>query len=142
MLLQEFAKERGVSAGTVSKYIRRHQADFEGHLKEKGNQKELDEEAIQLLNSIYPLQIIEVKRDEETERLLKKATEHIIELQQRVNDMSAELMKNKEEMLEMKTAQLRIEVKAESLEEQNKEKDEIIAKLKNRNLIERIMNKD
>lgn len=127
MKLSRFCEERQVKQNTVNQYIKRHQSEFKGHITKKGNCTELDDEAVQLLNEIYPFRVVQIVHDEETERLLKKVTEHAIELQQRINSMS-------EEMIEIKAEKLMIEMKLNSQEEE-------ITRLKSRNLISRILNK-
>ena len=78
MILRDFANERNESAHTIATYIRRHPDLFDGHTGKKGNQLTLDEEAVAILDKIYPLpKLIEVVDNPETEEKLRKAMETI-----------------------------------------------------------------
>lgn len=55
VLLKDFAEGRNVSAHTIATYIRRHPEAFEGHTGMEGNKLQLDEEAVAILNKVYPL---------------------------------------------------------------------------------------
>ncbi len=148
MKLLDFTENRGIKLDTAVKYIYRHD-EFRGHYKGRGSKIEIDDVAEELLSEIYPLQIIQVVKDEETERLLKEATKHIIELQQRMSDQTDQLIELKAEKLalEMKVSEDNskmeaLEQRVNELDRKNLDQEQAIERLKNRSLIQRILNKD
>lgn len=133
MTITEFARSRNEQVNTVSKYIREH-PEFEGHIKQKGKQKILDDKALELLDVKYPLPkpvtiINGIPEDEhykalqEKDEQIQKLQQAIIELQKHQSDMALEIG-------ELRAQALLIEDKQRQIDE-----------LKNRNLWERIINK-
>lgn len=87
ILLTKFANERNVTADAVSTYIRRHKDEFEGHTKRQGNKLLLDDDALIILDEVYPLQKpIEVIEDTESRKKLILAQERIIQLQTQLSE--------------------------------------------------------
>ena len=74
MTIKEYAKARGVSYEAVRQTIKRHAADLEGHITVPGDgrAKQLDEEAIELLDlwrGGSPYVIMTTEQSEEVQRL-------------------------------------------------------------------------
>jgi len=91
MNISQFAKKRDIQTQTVAIYIRRHPELFEGLTTQDGKSIELSEEALEILNEVYPLQqpmeIENEKLIEELERTkadLEEARDYIIRLQKRL----------------------------------------------------------
>lgn len=166
MKIAEFAKSRNVSIDTIHKYIRRNSEAFDGHITNEGKRFILDEEAVRLLNEKYPLpRPIEVIDDIETIKELSETRRELADAQKRILDLQGQLLsvtaklahaEAMEMMLEDKKNQLlkaeneisdlRIEnrtnyEKLSQLESANTEHLIELERLKNRGLIERILNK-
>lgn len=54
ILMKDFADGRGVNPDTIATYIRRHPELFDGHTQKSSNKLLLDDEAVELLNKVYP----------------------------------------------------------------------------------------
>lgn len=157
--LSSFAEERNIDKDTISQYIRRHPEMFDGHTKIEGKIMYLDDAAVGLLEEKYPLpkpiQIIEdvetIKELAETSKQLAKAREMIIVLQN-------ELMSKQEEISDLRGTVAKIEAKEVLLTDKQNQIEELkaeraenketlesmqreIDRLKNRGLIERLLNK-
>lgn len=157
MNISEFARSRGIEPQTVRHYVNDHE-DIKKHTKKVGKTVELSDEAIELLDKIYPLprpvQLVNGVDPDEHKAVQDKLTaaqEFIIKLQNKMMEdqkllAQAEAQK---QLLEDKEAQLnaakvegekkdtKIEEQIRQLEELKKENE----RLKNRSLFERIFNK-
>lgn len=156
MNLTEFAESREIRINALSNYISRHPDLFKNHVKRIGKTVELDEDAIKILNTKYPVpkpvQIIKGIPQEEYNSVLKKA-EILAEKLAMANDMIAKIqterieeqkeladLKSKKILLEDKELQLK---KAEDKAAQSeKEKQELLRKYsalyeKNREYLEK-----
>ena len=146
MNIKQFAELHNQNQRTIVMYIKRHKEIFEGHIIKIGNSKYLDNEAITILENQYPLpKPIPVIENIETQKKYVSSLEKINYLQDKILDLQKQLK-------ESKTLRLLLE---KSQEQTQKLSDEIISlkvkiesqeieynKLKNRNLWERILNKD
>ena len=146
MNIKQFAELHNQNQRTIVMYIKRHKEIFEGHIIKIGNSKYLDNEAITILENQYPLpKPIPVIENIETQKKYVSSLEKINYLQEKILDLQKQLQ-------ESKTLKLLLE---KSQEQTQKLSDEIISlkvkiesqeveynKLKNRNLWERILNKD
>ena len=144
--IKQFAELHNQNQRTIVMYIKRHKEIFEGHIIKIGNSKYLDNEAITILENQYPLpKPIPVIENIETQKKYVSSLEKINYLQDKILDLQKQLK-------ESKTLRLLLE---KSQEQTQKLSDEIISlkvkiesqeieynKLKNRNLWERILNKD
>lgn len=132
MNIKEFADTHDQQIGTVVMYIRRHKDLFNDHIEKVGNNTELDDEAIRLLELQYPLpKPIQVVENTETQQKYINALEHINYLQNEMLNIQKEL--NKYQSLKF------------LLDKKEKDFDELSSKyekLKNRGLWDRIINKD
>lgn len=160
MNIREFAYTHDQQPGTVATYIKRHKNLFNDHIEKVGNNTELDDEAIRLLELQYPLpKPIQVVENTETQQ------KYINSLEQ-INYLQNQLLQFKEQLQEFKSLKLLLEEKnneykiakdkIESLNEEIicmvakeerhlmhiKELNSKYEKLKNRGLWDRIINKD
>lgn len=154
MNISEFAKSRGLQTNTVSKYIREHASEFDGHTQVNGKAVELDDRALELLEKKYPKPkdpiVIGINKDEhytmmaEKDDQIRALQERIIEIQQKheqvayrlgqlasIEDQSAKVAE------ELKAAQAVIAEKDRDIYKANAE----IERLKSRSLWQRIRNK-
>lgn len=166
ILLTNFAESRNEKPDTIRKYISRHKSEFEGHCSFCGTKMEIDDYAVTMLDQVYPLpKPIEIIEDTESKNELIKAQKLIIQLQQKISEQSLALaqaettkmlLEDKEEQLKEKRDEL-----DEKKQELNQAKEEIYAeraraeaeklkaeeaqreidRLKNRSLLDRILNK-
>lgn len=126
MKLVDFAKSRNERPDTIRKYISRHQEEFAGHTNKSGNKMELDEEAVELLEEVYPLPapvevIVDTTSREElirTQKLLIQAQQEMMRMQTLVAQAEAQkiLLEDRESQLaeaKEELAQLRAELDAE-----------------------------
>ena len=129
MIISEFADSRDVQSQVISRYIRRHFDEFQGHTKKNGKSVELDDTAIKLLEKKYALpKPVEVVVDKESQEKLLKAQELIIGLQQQLLEANNKLLEaDREKYL---------------LEDRERALNDELERLKGRNLWERIINKD
>lgn len=135
MTIKEFCGVRpNIQVPSVIKYMKRNSELFEGHISGSGQQTELDDVAIRLLEEKYPMSM-EVIPSPNAELLaeLDKAKNMIIQLQQ--NEIVREKLLAKAEldklMLEERSIQL-LEAKSScaELQSQNAELHEEIGSLK------------
>lgn len=166
ILLTNFAESRNEKPDTIRKYISRHKEDFDGHCSFCGTKMEIDDDAVAMLDLVYPLpKPIEIIEDTESRKELIKAQKLIIQLQQKISEQSLALaqaeatkmlLEDKEEQLKEKKDEL--EEKKNDLLQARQEiaferaradterikADEVqkeIDRLKNRGLFDRILNK-
>ena len=166
ILLTSFAESRNEKPDTIRKYISRHKDEFEGHCSFNGTKMELDNTAITILDEVYPLpKPIEIIEDTESRRELIKAQQLIIQLQQKISEQSMALaqaeatkllLEDKEEQLKEKKDELaerkeeiarakeEISVERQRADMERKKAEDVqreVDRLKNRGLLERILNK-
>lgn len=128
MTITEFAHSRNQQPQTISRYISRH-SEFDNHTKKVGKNVELDDEALKLLDEVYPLPkpvtIINGIPEEEHLKALAQKDEQIqklqaafIELQNKYSDLALEngelqgqrlLLEDKKEQLKEKEEELKAE---------------------------------
>lgn len=164
MNISEFARSRGIEPQTVRHYVNDHE-DIKKHTKKVGKTVELSDEAIELLDKIYPLprpvQIMNGVDPEEHKAVVDKlssAQEYIIKLHETVEQLKDKVNENEKLiaqaeaqkiLLEDKNSQLEAareegEKKDTEIEEQKKKIEELKnenERLRNRSLFERIFNK-
>lgn len=107
ILLTKFAESRGERGDTVRKYISRHKEAFEGHIDTDGKQMLLDDEAVKLLEEIYPLpKPVEVVEDTESRKKLidalerlEKAKDTILTLNNRCSELEMRRLESETELL-------------------------------------------
>lgn len=91
MRLVDFAEQRGVPSNTIHMYLKRHQAEFEGHIDRSGKNIEIDDVAFNLLDAQYPSPdslvnvVPDPKTQEENIRLLNRNSE-LLEMILRLKD--------------------------------------------------------
>lgn len=141
MTISEFATSRGRKTGTVSKYIREHKSDFEGHVTREGKSVLLDNVAVSLLDAQYPepkpVTIIKgipledhYKALQEKDLQIQSLQQSLIQMQQQYQDAMVKV--GQLDLIEEQAS----EVKAELQET----RDELI-RLRSRSLWQRIRNK-
>lgn len=87
MYLKDFAESRNESSHTIATYIRRHPEEFDGHTSMSGNRLVLDDEAIEMLDKVYPLpKPVEIIVDHESRDKLIKALEEIRVLEKEIKE--------------------------------------------------------
>ena len=87
MYLKDFAEGRNESSHTIATYIRRHPEEFEGHTSMSGNKLVLDDEAIEILDKVYPLpKPVEIIVDHESRDKFIKALEEIRVLEKEIKE--------------------------------------------------------
>ena len=92
MNITEFAKSRNIKPQTVSRYINRHSEKFDGLVLKSGKEITLSEEAIYILDKVYPLpKPIQVIVDHESRDKLVEAQSIIIKLQQQLNNQAEQI---------------------------------------------------
>ena len=144
--IKQFAELHNQNQRTIIMYIKRHKEMFDGHVTKIGNSKYLDNEAIKILEHKYPLpKPIPVVENIETQKKYMLSLEKINYLQEKILDLQKQLQESKTLRLLLEKSQeqtqklsdelISLKVKMESQEEQYN-------KLKNRNLWDRIFNKD
>ena len=159
MNLTAFAESRNVKTNTISNYIARNREMFEGHLIKNGHLTELDEVALEILEKMYPLpdpvQVINGIPQEthiETLNELNQARQKIEERDEIIFKLQQELNRTKSKLVETEsgikllenTAQLKEEFHQKEIVQIQKEVEQQKAevdRLKNRSLIDRILNK-
>ena len=166
ILLTNFAESRNEKPDTIRKYINRHKDEFEGHCSFCGTKMEIDDYAEKMLDQLYPLpKPVEIIEDTESRKELIKAQKLIIQLQQKISEQSLALaqaeatkilLEDKEEQLKEKRNELdekKIELdeakqeissqraRADAEKAKAEEAQREIDRLKNRGLLERILNK-
>ena len=151
ILLTLFAEQRNEKPDTIRKYINRHMEEFEGHFEITGKQMELDEVAVGLLEQKYPLprpvQVVNGVDPDEYADALKK----ISQLQEAVIKLQQARQEDLQKLAAAEATQILLEDKEEALrelkEEYNSEKqkrtevEEELAKLRSRNVWQRLFNK-
>lgn len=164
MNISEFARSRGIEPQTVRHYVNDHE-DIKKHTKKVGKTVELSDEAIELLDKIYPLprpvQLVNGVDPDEHKAVQDKLTaaqEFIIKLQNKMMEdqkllAQAEaqkiLLEDRESQLKIATEEgekkdTEIVLQKKKIEEQNRQLEELKnenERLKNRSLFERIFNK-
>ena len=153
MNISEFASTRGIKTGTVSKYIREHQNEFDGHTYRDGKTVVLDDMAIAMLDAKYPqpVAIVHGIPTEEHYAIVQAKDREIHDLQQQIIRIQAENEKaqyrlgqlelledqaaKKEE--ELKKIQNQLQEKAQELMNANEE----VERMRKRTLWQRIRNK-
>ncbi len=150
MNISEFARSRGEEPQTVRHYINDH-PEIKKHTRKNGKSVELDDEAIELLDKVYPLprpvQMLNGVDPEEHKAVMDKlasAQEHIIKLQDKMMEdqkliAQAEaqqlLLEDKNSQLE--AARSEVEIKDTEIKDLRAE----LERLKNRSFLDRLFNK-
>ena len=92
MYLKDFAESRNESSHTIATYIRRHPEEFDGHTSLSGNKLVLDEEAMAILDKVYPLpKPVEVIVDHESRDMLIVAQNEISRLKDKILQMQEQV---------------------------------------------------
>lgn len=130
MTITEFARSRNEQAQTISIYMKRHAAEFEGHTRKKGKSVELDEKAIEILDKVYPVpkpvQIIngvdpdEHKRVQTELEILRKKYEATLET---MSKLQTQVIEDQKLIAQADAQKILLEDKQKQLEEVKKEKD-------------------
>ncbi len=157
MNISEFARSRGIEPQTVRHYVNDHE-DIKKHTKKVGKTVELSDEAIELLDKIYPLprpvQLVNGVDPDEHKAVQDKLTaaqEFIIKLQNKMMEdqkllAQAEAQK---QLLEDKEAQLNAakvegekkDTEIDDLKKANEDLRVELERLKNRSFFDRLFNK-
>lgn len=141
--IKDYALNHGVTTQAVYKQISNHKKELEGHIiKEKGT-RYLDQEAIRILESYRensPSIVVEQGNKEEVESVRlenQKLKEELLVLQKKYIDIQEENRENLKQlvMLQQKTDQL------EELKNQVSSQQDVIEKVKQSSLWERIWKK-
>lgn len=122
MTISEFLKGRNVERQAITRYINRHEDEFDGHITKTGREIELDEDAIRILERKYPLPApVEIIIDHESRDKLLEAQERIIQLQQTVCELQKQLTEHERTKFLLEDAENRLSVsesKNRALEEE------------------------
>lgn len=157
MNISEFARSRGIEPQTVRHYVNDHEY-IKKHTKKVGKTVELSDEAIELLDKIYPLprpvQLMNGVDPDEHKAVQDKLTaaqDFIIKLQNKMMEdqkllAQAEAQK---QLLEDKEAQLNAakvegekkDTEIDSLKKANEDLRAELERLKNRSFLDRLFNK-
>lgn len=157
MNISEFARSRGIEPQTVRHYVNDHE-DIKKHTKKVGKTVELSDEAIELLDKIYPLprpvQLVNGVDPDEHKAVQDKLTaaqDFIIKLQNKMMEdqkllAQAEAQK---QLLEDKEAQLNAakvegekkDTEIDDLKKANEDLRVELERLKNRSFFDRLFNK-
>lgn len=164
MNISEFARSRGIEPQTVRHYVNDHE-DIKKHTKKVGKTVELSDEAIELLDKIYPLprpvQIMNGVDPEEHKAVVDKlssAQEYIIKLHETVEQLKDKVNENEKLIAQAEAQKILLEDKNSQLEaaraEGEKKDTEIdylkkanedlqaeLERLKNRSFLDRLFNK-
>lgn len=152
MKVTEFLKGRRVERQAVTRYINRHNDFFESHIKKVGKEIDLDDEAVEELDLIYPLEKpVEIVTDVETMKKLQVAMETIVKLQGQLNVMDKQIAESQATQLLLESAEnqlsetkTKLEQKEELLDQTRSELEATkleLEKLKNRSFFQRLLNK-
>lgn len=130
ILLTKFAEERGEKADTIRKYISRHKDDFEGHTCMKENKMLLDEQAIIILDEIYPLpRPIEFVEDTESRKQLLEAYESLNMAKDKIIELQSEIASNIQLIAQAEAQKLLLEDKEQQLNDErikNKKMEDLL----------------
>lgn len=164
MNISEFARSRGVEPQTVRHYVNDHE-DIKKHTKKVGKTVELSDEAIELLDKIYPLprpvQLLNGVDPEEHKAVVDKlssAQEYIIKLHETVEQLKDKVNENEKLIAQAEAQKILLEDKNSQLEaaraegeKKDTENDYLkkanedlraeIERLKNRSFLDRLFNK-
>lgn len=92
MILKDFAEQRNINPDTIRKYIKRHEKEFRGLIKNSGNRMQLEPEAVTLLEKVYHLpQPVQVIEDFETVRELSECRKELAEVYKKLSESTAKL---------------------------------------------------
>lgn len=157
MNISEFARSRGIEPQTVRHYVNDHE-DIKKHTKKVGKMVELSDEAIELLDKIYPLpkpiQIMtgvdpdEHKRVQTELEIIRKKYDATLE---KITVLQDKMMEDQKLIAQAEAQKILLEDKNSQLEAARSEvenKDTEIKdlraeleRLKNRSFIDRLFNK-
>lgn len=144
--IKQFAQLHNQNQRTIIMYIKRHEKIFEGHITKIGNSKYLDNEAITILENQYPLpKPIPVIENIETQKKYVSSLEKINYLQDRISDLQKQIQESKTLKLLLENSQKQTQKLSDeliSLRVKMESQEEKYNKLKNRNLWERLLNRD
>lgn len=149
--LSDFADQRNVSRDTVAAYIRRNPEIFEGHTTKQKKALILDDEAVKMLDEMYPLpKPIQIIEDVESRQKLIQTQQLVIQLQQKIVDQTAivaqaetmkVLLEDKEKQLEAAEKQLSDkQAELDAYRKEAEQQKEEINRLRSRSLWQRIRN--
>lgn len=164
MNISEFARSRGIEPQTVRHYVNDHE-DIKKHTKKVGKTVELSDEAIELLDKIYPLprpiQLLNGVDPEEHKAVVDKlssAQEYIIKLHETVEQLKDKVNENEKLIAQAEAQKILLEDKNSQLEaaraegeKKDTENDYLkkanedlraeLERLKNRSFLDRLFNK-
>ena len=133
MNIKEFAQGRGVDPQAVSRYIARHSDEFDGLITRDGKSSVLSDEAIEILDDVYPLpRPVEVVVDHVSREKLVQAQDQIIRLQKQLMDQTALIADSKYNklLLEQRNDEIaRKEKEISQLDDTLQQKDDEIRRL-------------
>jgi len=162
--ISEFARSRGIEPQTVRHYVNDHE-DIKKHTKKVGKTVELSDEAIELLDKIYPLprpiQLLNGVDPEEHKAVVDKlssAQEYIIKLHETVEQLKDKVNENEKLIAQAEAQKILLEDKNSQLEaaraegeKKDTENDYLkkanedlraeLERLKNRSFLDRLFNK-
>lgn len=134
MTITEFARNRGQQAQTISRYISRHDKEFAGHTKKVGKAVELDDAAIALLDSAYPIPkpvtVINGVPEADHLQALARKDEQIQQLQSKIISMQEQLNVLTVESADLKAKALLLEDKDKQLQREQERADQSEQELK------------
>lgn len=148
MNITAFAESRGVKTTTVYQYIQRHKETFRDHTTKEGNTTILDDQALDILDRVYPLpkpvQVIEGIPEAEHLRMISEKDKEIQALQQKIIEIQRDYTQAKEQIGIQQGKIMLLESKNEENQAIKTELEEIRQeniRLRSRGLWERIINK-
>lgn len=123
MKTSEFLQGRDVERQALTRYINRHPELFKNHIKKDGKEIDLDDEAVAILDEVYPLiKPVELINGVPKEVHIQLQNE-LIKTQKENSELMKALLKVNEQLAIANTEKLLLEEKAkqfEELKEQNK----------------------
>lgn len=145
MTISEFAASRGVMPQVISIFIKRHPKEFKGHIIQKGKSKELDEVALGVLDTHYPLPApVQVIEDTESRKELIKTQKLIIQLQERLQDATMQIAEAEATKMLLEDKQGQLDKAEETIGKLSNEVDQLRLALeleKNKSWIQKLLKK-
>lgn len=155
MNITEFATSRNKTVGAISNYISRHKQQFKGLTRKEGNTIVLDDEAIEILGRMYPVpkpvQVINGVPEEEYRKKmeeLEQARKDLLAAKDLVISLQNQINENQLKLKDAEMDKLKLEDKSKTqdieLEAERKKVSDLAAeveRLKNRGLIDRLLNR-
>ena len=123
MNITQFAESHNQNPKNITMYIFRHKKLFEGHIKEVGKSKYLDDEAIRILEKHYPsVSSTKTIENEELQKKYMKSLEQITILQNQLLQAQKQIGEFRSNQLLIENQKLQIKHSEDLI---NKQKEDI-----------------